>query len=161
MKTPFGHLVLVLLLVGSISAYSQDYRIKATLIRQFCKYLNWPTAKETITIGAIGNSPVFDELLQMSKGTNLTVVKLDMESLLKCDMLFIPASQDEYFDLILSKISQSPIVTITETVMLAEKGSAFTFYLDGDKLRFVLNKKALDRQNIKVSSTLISLAKVI
>lgn len=130
----------------------------------FTKYMEWPDDKQPIVIGVLGNSPVLLALERsaQTKGGAFRVVKIaTMDEVDQCDMLFLPREQNRNLRLVTQKTRGKSILIVTEDATLATKGANVSFYVEQDKLRFVINQKATASKNIRVSSALLSMAKVI
>lgn len=148
----------------AISTYAQDLsKYHALFIGKFIDYIEWPDGKTNLTIGVVGDSNVYEEL-QASLGqrgkANIKKVTGASDAI-DCQVIFIPASQSKLFDAINSATSGKGILLVTESEQFARKGASISFYLEEGKLRFMLNESAAKERDLKVSSGLVSLAKVI
>jgi hypothetical protein len=163
--------ILSLLLCGLMMAgvrnnvEAQDLsKFQALFMTKFIDYVNWPKGNDNLVIGVMGNSGVLNELqtLLQSKGKNATVKKLNSAAeVSSCDMLFIPADQAKLFETINSTTAGKNVLIISETENLAALGSVITFYTDGGKLRFIINKGAASARSLQISGSLLSMAKLI
>lgn len=152
--------IAILLLTVSSSVCAQESKYKALYLFNFTKYIDW--SEESITIGVVGNSPVLLELKSVIKqNPKVKLLKISgSESIDQCDMVFLPEAQSRNFDLIQSKIESSTLL-ITEDESLIDRGAAMAFFLENDKLKFVVNRGALDATGMKMSATLLSKAKLV
>jgi hypothetical protein len=62
---------------------------------------------------------------------------------------------------VIAKVAGKPTMVITDKNGLGEKGSNINFKTVGGKLKFELNQAAFDKNKLKVSSQLVSMAIVI
>lgn len=159
MKKIIPYIVIMLLTVSS-SVYGQESKYKALYLFNFTKYIDW--SSENITIGVIGNSPVLLELESLVKqNQNVKLLKISgSESIDQCDMVFLPEAQSRNFDLIQSKIRASTLL-VTEDESLIPRGAAMAFYLENDKLKFIVNRGAMNATGMKMSNALLSKAKLV
>lgn len=145
------------------SASAQESKFKALFIQKFIEYTNWPDDRNEVVIGVFGNSQV---LLELEKSSNskrrYTIVKIaGAGDIVKCDVIYLPEAQNRNFDLVLQATSNKSVLVITDNASFAEKGSCISFYLEDSKLKFIVNQMAMKKANLRVSSALLSLAKVI
>lgn len=161
MKKIIPYFMVLLLLLSSGSLIAQESKYKALYLFNFTKYMEWSGDK--VTIGIIGNSPVLLELESLAKrNAKIELLKISgSESVGLCDMIFLPEAQTRNFDLIQSKIGSTATVLVAENESLISKGAEMAFYKENDKLRFIVNKSALDEAGVKMSSSLLYKAKVV
>jgi hypothetical protein len=62
---------------------------------------------------------------------------------------------------ILRALKGTGILTIGDFEGFAEQGGAFNFYLEEGKVRFEINDCAARRENLKISSKLLRLARIV
>ena len=139
-------------------------KYQAVFMYNFTRYIEWPTAKQPLVIGVMGNSPVLLELERSAKtkGDAFRVVKVaTMDEVDKCDMIFLPKEQSRNLSLVVKKTQGKSILIVTEDAELASRGANISFYVENDKLRFIINQEATNSRDIQVSSKLLAMAKVI
>ncbi|WP_420318907.1 YfiR family protein [Ekhidna sp.] len=151
------------LLVSSLgmNASAQVGKFQALYLVNFTKNLDWPG--ENVTIGVVGNSKALIELESLvSKYPNISIKKISgSESIRDCQLIFLPTAQSRNISLIQSKIGSLPIVLVAEDRSLVSEGAEIGFYMEGNKLKFVINKSALDDSGISASEKLLSVAKIV
>ncbi len=141
--------------------YSQVNKFQALYLINFTKNIEF--SSDNITIGVVGNTKTLIELESLvAKYPNISLRKIaGTESIDKCQMIFLPSAQTRNFDLIQNKIGSLPIVLVSEDQSLASKGAEMSFYMEGNKLKFVVNKSAFSDAGIVVGDKLLAIAKVI
>jgi len=171
-----------LLLALSFSAFpkstsaeetSREYILKAGFIYNFTKFIKWPDGIERsikakgITLCLVGEDP-FGEILDRlsnkieAKGKNLTIRRQPTKDALQsCHILFISQSEKSRLKEIIEKAERRPILLIGETPGYAQNGVMINFYIEGNRIKFEINKQALERRGLKVSSELLDLARII
>ncbi|MEM9858301.1 MAG: YfiR family protein [Bacteroidota bacterium] len=161
-------LFLVFLSIGCTKVSAQNYQLHSVYIYSFIKYVEWPaTSQGDFIVGVYGDSPVYDHLLKMAAvkkagDRNIKIQKISaMESIADLEMLFVSNKQSDEFDTIKEQLAGSSTLIITESNGLGEEGSNINFVEMSGKLKFELNRAAMERQNLKVSSELTALAIVI
>lgn len=146
---------------------SANAKIKATLIYNFTKYIDWPEKyKEgNFVIGVLGTTPFYNDLSTLLSKKNVGEQKFEIKSFSSvesisgnCHILFIPAAQSNLVPDLLKKMKGKSTLIVTEKPGMAKQGSGINFVVENNKQRFELNKANIEKYDMKVSSTLASLA---
>ena len=153
---------------------SKEYPIKAICIRNFIQFVEWPATSfpgvgAPIVIGVLGEDPFGDVLDEGMRGETVNnrplVVKRSrrVEELKCCHVLFISKSEEGRLDQILAALAGGGggVLTIGETDGFARRGGIINLFLQGNKVRFEINIDAANRSGLKISSQLLSLAKIV
>ncbi|MEP1032342.1 YfiR family protein [Ekhidna sp.] len=155
--------LITILLISSAGTrlYSQVNKFQALYLINFTKNINW--SSDNITIGVVGNTKTLIELESLvAKYPNISLKKIaGTESIDKCQIIFLPSAQSRNFELIQNKIGSLPIILVSEDESLADKGAEIAFYMEGNKLKFILNKSALNSAGVNVGEKLFAIGKVI
>ncbi|MCC5932452.1 MAG: YfiR family protein [Cyclobacteriaceae bacterium] len=166
-------LIFVLMLTGMFwqqDLCAQKATYQSVFIYNFTKYIKWPAefADNKIQIAVLGNSDVFTSLHEMaekkshSAGIQLNVVKINsLDELSNCHVLFIPDRQSNKLDEVNEKTQGKNILIVTEKNGMAAQGAVINFIEEGGKLKFELNQEQAEKRGLKVSGSLISLAKIV
>jgi len=161
-------IIITLILMAALcwftqSANAQEAKYYALFVAKFSDYIQWPNAKTPIVIGVYGNQEIITELEGFtSKKQNIQIAIINsIQDVNKCQIVFLGDAMKGEFESIRASIDKKEILLVTENENFAERGAAISFYLDGTKLRFRLNKRTIETQNLKVSGSLLSLADVI
>lgn len=163
-------LILVLclcFLAPAQEARAQDVeKVQAIFILNFTKYIQWPATSGEMTIGVFGNSRVLLELNSLAAkkaDLKVNIIKIASESeIASCDVIFIPEEQYRNLSTIESAVNGNAVLIVTETEMpIQESKGGIGFYMENNKLKFVINRSHIEDKNMKVSNNLLGLAKVI
>ena len=153
--------------VGSVLTAAQDvpleYRLKAAFLYNFVKYVEWPEPRGTsIKICVAGQNPFGTILDDLLRNERVRGARLSTETILEpapgCDVIFAPRTSN--FPAYL-RTSNLPILTVGESPRFIELGGIVNFYLEDDKVRFEINRAAADRANLRISSRLLQLARLV
>lgn len=151
----------------------REYTIKAAFLYHFLTYIDWPQGtfsdeKQPFVIGVFGTDPfgtVLDKIAATKnvEGRPIEIRRLDVvEKLTECHIVFVAATVVETTQKeILSLLANSHILCVGETENFVQQGGAAQFFVEGNKVRFAFNTDAVDRSNLKVSSKLLTLAKIV
>ncbi|PZX19388.1 uncharacterized protein DUF4154 [Breznakibacter xylanolyticus] len=157
-------LVMVLVTI-SVGASAQKEKFKALFIYNFTKNVDWPAQLKNnqFVIGVIGNSQMAAELQTIAltqKVGNLPIKVVNSASpdeLEFCHLVFLSSSKTAQLPNLLGKLSGKQTLVITDGKNLATKGSAISFIQDGDKLKFEISRRNIEKQGLKSSSALANL----
>jgi hypothetical protein len=161
--------IIFLFLAIYASAQNINYKLASLYVYNFTKYIDWPPKdkSEFFIIGVYGETPAFDEFKKMAytkkevSGKKIVVEKIsEIKDLEGCDIIYIPASQSHRLKEIKDLLRGRSILIITEKPGMAHRGAGINLFLDEDddnKLKFELNKGAIESTGLHVSSQLVNL----
>jgi hypothetical protein len=149
-----------------------EYQVKAAYLFNFLKFVEYPGESFTdslapIVIGVVGDDPFGDALPQVVLGKTVQgrdlVIRLyrNGEDLRGAHILFISASERKRLPMILSGLRGSSVLTVSDAAGFLEAGGMIQFLNENDRVRFAINVDATSRAKLKMSSKLLSLAKVV
>lgn len=161
--------LIVAFLMASGVAVAQDrpmHEVYSMMVFNFIKYVQWPDHDQSgeFVIGVIGNSDVYATLNSWyggkAKGSKTYVIKKfgSAAEMSDCHVVFIDKSKSGEFDSVNKKVKGRGTLVVTDRSGLGQKGSCINFTTVDAKLRFELNQQAVEASNLKVSSTLSSMA---
>jgi YfiR/HmsC-like len=175
--TKVSTIFILVTLIFYNTAYTQipqttEAQLKAAYLFNFLKFVQWPdsvfdTQDSPIVIGILGKDPfgsVIDELVKNEKiGSHPIIVKRykNINEVKSCNALYVSSSEGTVLQTLSKDIGTSPILTVSDIDNFSVNGGDIGFYTEGDKLRFTINIKTLQRSDLKVSSKLLRLAKVV
>lgn len=152
--------------VNSCKAQEVNYKSYSIYVYNFIKYIEWPTNIKTgsFSIGIIGDSPVYEELLQLAaskKANGQTIIIKKFASIEEadyCEILYISSSKSSLLKKALEKTAAVPTLVVAEREGLAKKGAGINFVtLDDDVLKFEVNKKVIEDHSLKIPKILVTL----
>ncbi|ELR70911.1 hypothetical protein C900_03346 [Fulvivirga imtechensis AK7] len=166
---PLSLVFFSLCLLMAFSSYGKERsakedRVKSLVIFSITKYVQWPDDDNEIVIGILSDDQellrTFNEIASQRSSARKIVIKSfsSLENALKkSDLLFIPHEMSAAVENI-SEINTQNVLIVTEKEGLAKHGSAINFVTVDGKLRFEMNKKAVERSGLRVSSKLAEMA---
>jgi YfiR/HmsC-like len=159
------------------NSYSQtqkeiEYKLEAAYLLHFLQFVEWPDSvfeneKSPLVITILGDDPfgnILDEITKSEKiGEHSIIIKRvhSLNNLRFCNVLYISSSERENFKSILKHIDSAPVLTISDIDDFSEQGGNISFYLEENKIRFAINIQTLKQADLKVSSKLLRLAKIV
>jgi hypothetical protein len=163
-------------LVNPLQVHAQDalseYQVKAAYLFNFLKFVEWPEESfadplAPIVIGVVGEDPFGNALPQVVIGKTVQgrdlVIRIYRpgEDLRGAHILFISASERKRLPTILSSLRGSSVLTVADTAGFLDAGGMIQFLNENGRVRFAINVDATGRAKLKMSSKLLSLAKVV
>jgi hypothetical protein len=147
-------------------------QVEAAFVFNFTKFVEWPTSAfaddgAPLVIGILGDdplTPVIEEMIQgeAAHGRPLRVQRAnDAKELLGCHVVFIARSRSEHLAETLRTLSTRPILTVSDVDGFEQAGGMVQFYLEGTKLRFLIDPGAAQAAGLKVSAQLLTVGKVV
>lgn len=151
----------------AMAAPASEYDVKAAFIYNFAKFVDWPgRVGGEIRLCVIGRDP-FGGILDSVKGRPVQDRKLDVRyldsaaNLAECQMAFISASQDKNLEKIVSQARSHGVLVISDNEGYAKRGAMINLYVEDGKVRFEINLSSIEASGLKVSSKLLSLARLV
>lgn len=143
--------------------------IKAAYLYKFLAYVDWPPAAFPQTdapyvIGVVGDEAVAGELVRISAGRTVNNRRLVVRQLKPGDpltgihMLYIGAGDAARQAQMLKQAQQKPVLTVTDGGDEAPSGSVINFRMIDARIRFDVYLVAAERNDLKLSSRLLSVA---
>ncbi|MBX2958896.1 MAG: YfiR family protein [Flavobacteriales bacterium] len=141
-------------------------KIKAVFIYNFTKYIEWPAPYKEgdFTIGVIGETSLYSELIKMTETKKVANQTLDVKKynslaeVSKCHILYVCKDKSDQLSEIVKKIKNNSTLIVTEENGLADKGAGINFIIKENRQKFELNKGNVEKYKLKVSSNLEALA---
>jgi hypothetical protein len=146
-----------------------EYQLKAAFLYNFARFVEWPpeafeNPSQAFVFCVLGEDPfghALDEVLDGRKieGRVLTVRRIsDARRARGCRLLFVSSSEPKSVLAVLAGIGDPGLLTVGESDSPAAEGMIIDFTLEDGKIRFVINAAGAERERLRVSSRLLSLA---
>jgi len=155
-------LLLLVLLIPAGWGEENEAEVKAALLYNFAKYVEWPDSGRTrgpLVFGIVNSDGVAESLQRISVGRTVAgrevrVVVVDPAEVHKeVDVLFIGGNDDR------GEVPRAiGLLSVGESPRFLERGGAITFVRREAKVRFDINVEAATRAELRISSALIGLA---
>lgn len=155
------------------SELNREYAIKAAYLYQFGRYVQWPAEsfadnQSPLVIGLLGPDPFGGILNEISRTKRLEgrpiVVRqfASMADYTPCHILFVNAVvTPEEKTAAIQHTRGKPVLLVGEEPGFAERGGTINFFLEENRIRFEINTEVARQNQLKISSKLLSLAKIV
>lgn len=148
-----------------------EYSVKAAYLYNFAKFVKWPAEMFAdpslpLTICIFGRDP-FGSSLDIVKDKTVMGKKLlinrytRIEELKDCHIMFISPSEEKNLSIILEKVKDMHILTVSDMDGFAQRGGTINLIRIKNKIHFEINIDAAQRSGLQISSRLLQLAKII
>jgi hypothetical protein len=155
----------------AIASFSEEYEVKAAFIYNFSKFIDWPEEAspkegEAFVIGLLGENPFGDHLKNLKNhkvnGRRIEIQEYTLiEDARHCHILFISNSERKNIQKILGKLTGKHILTVSDIAGFTDQGGMIDFIIAKDKIAFVINRGAMEKEGLEPNSQLLKLAKKI
>lgn len=152
---------------------NREYAIKAAYLYQFGRYVQWPSDTfpnddTPLVIGVLGDNPFGTVLEEIARTKRIDgrpiIVRLfaTAHEYSRCHILFLSASlSPQQKAAAIKKARKSAILLVGEEPGFAEQGGVVNFFVDENRVRFEINVAVASEEQLKISSKLLSLAKIV
>lgn len=151
------------------SAFADDrveYAVKAGNIGNIVGFVTWPggkiASKETkIEICVLGDNPILNisNIIQKKYPTISLVKEARISNVSShCQALFIGTTESEEYDDAVNALKGKPVLTISDAPDFIERGGMVMLLSQGGKVRFVINKGAMERATLHPDTLLLESA---
>jgi hypothetical protein len=149
-----------------------EYEMKALFLYNFAKFVEWSdrpfeSPTQAITICVAGQDPFGHWLRDTVKGRLIDgrpLIVAHISNIAEagfCRMLFIASSEENRLPALLAGVSAKGILTIADSDRATEQGVMINFILEGGKVHFEINPGAAESEKLRISSKLLSLARIV
>lgn len=157
---------------GASAHTAREYQVKAALVYNFARFVQWPglafpSDKAPVRICVIGNDP-FDGALEEAiraktvSGRPLVTTGIsDPNQAVGCQILFVSSSERKRLPAIFRALPPAGVLTIGDIQGFAAKGGIVNLKLESGRVRLEINVKAAERQNLQISSRVLTLAEIV
>jgi len=155
--------------LDSGAAVPREYQIKAAFLYNFTKFVEWPAGRfaspdSPIVIGILLDNPFGDALEAIVKNRKVNNRPIDVRIVTTAaeataaHILFAGAGQDTRMAAMIDTLRKGSVLTVGESPAFAAYGGVIDFVVEGDKVRFAINRESGQRAGLKISAQLLKLA---
>lgn len=173
--TRFALAVLLALVCVAQGSNVSEYAVKADYLSNFAENVRWPKSAfadpgSPIVLGILGDDPFGKTLDDVVKGKTaaghtLSVKRFgnfdkdQLDDLKTCQILFISDSEQDNVREILTALSGTHLLTVSEIDQFPKMGGIIQFTQDGDLIGLVINPKTAVSAGLRLSAELMKVSK--
>ena len=157
--------VAALISAGAAALATSEYQLKAVFLFNFAQFVEWPAqafdeSTSSLNVCIVGNDPFGSELEAVMQGESvggrpLVVERLtNLETTQSCHLLYVNQPEHQLRET-LQMLKGKPVLTVGETQAFMDSGGMIRFNMDGKKIRLIINPKAADEAQLRLSSKLL------
>jgi hypothetical protein len=146
-----------------------EYHVKAAFLFHFAQLVEWPAdtpsdGSNALFLCTLGDDPFHGDLERTIEGKKigsqtLRIRHVKPSQVQGCNLLFIGKGEDARLVMIFAALRNMPVLTVGETDDFLGAGGMIRLCLEGQKVRFEINRQAADAARLRISSQLLLLAK--
>lgn len=142
--------------------------VKAAFLYNFTKFVEWPAnafegPRSPFRVCVFADAAFRRDLEGMlageSVGARPVTVSADPREVRGCHVAYFGTAAMERASQLLPSLRQTPVLTVGEGPRFLEQGGLIAFALEQNRVRFDVNKAAMDRSGLVVSSKLLRVAR--
>ncbi|MCI0568383.1 MAG: YfiR family protein [Acidobacteria bacterium] len=144
-----------------------EYQVKAAFLYNFAKFVEWPDpASGPIRLCIVGDDPFGSNLEVTVRGKTISGHPIEIRRMNRgdnprdCQIAFIRATEREARS-VLELLQGASTLTVGESPNFARDGGMINFVLEDKRVHFEINPGAAQRARLKISSRLLSLARIV
>jgi len=149
-----------------------EVSLKSAFLYKFIHYADWPdqafaAVQDPIAVCVVEQQAFADALESAVSGRiaherPVVVRRVASPSEIGgCHVLFVGALEPERIEQLIARVSDQPTLTIGDTEGFAQRGGMINFTRRGSRLGFEINRGAVRRAGLDLSSQLLKLAELI
>lgn len=147
---------------------SGENAVKSAFLYNFTKFVDWPANafegtqspfRVCVFADAAFRRDLESMLVNESVGLRRVTVAADPKDVRGCHLAYFGAGASDRAAQLLPSLRQSPVLTVGEGQRFVEMGGLIAFALEQNRVRFDVNKPAMDRAGLVVSSKLLRVAR--
>jgi hypothetical protein len=150
----------------SFADIKSEYQVKATYLCAFFKYINFNDNRKEYHIGVIGENPFrghlkkYDGKLYNGRKIIVHLFGKDIDKAIKqkCHILYISNSEQLNQKVIIQKVDNPKILTVSDNKWFLSAGGAINLIILDKKVGWELNESLIKKKDLKVSSKILRLA---
>ena len=145
--------------------------LAAAFLFNFVRYTTWPAdvmpAGSPIVVCISGSDWVADALVQLTRNRLVDGHVLSIRrdgpdrSLDGCHVVYGAALDAAHGQALVRAASGRAILTVSDSVDFAQRGGVANFFIEDGRMRFAVNPAAAERARLRISSRLLTLAKMV
>lgn len=149
-----------------------EYVLKAGLLYNFAKYVEWPEAAfekpdSPLVVGIVGADPFGPRIDAAFKDKTVKNRRLEIRryadagALERCHLVFVPRSDADRLPALLEKVRDWPVLTVGETEAFPAGGGMVGILVENRKPRLLVNPQAAERARLVIDSKLLRVSTIV
>jgi hypothetical protein len=153
------------LLAAPAGAQVDERALKAAYLFNFIQFTQWPVPPdEPFRLCVLGHTPLDEQLTKLEGKPVLGGLHISVRHVTPanrspgCHALYLDDSQRAQAEEVLGRLASAPVLTITDSDGLADRGMMIEIHKRDARLGFEVNLKVARRANLNFSARMLKLA---
>lgn len=165
--TLFCSITLTLFSLPACYAQEVNEKMVPVFIYNFTKYIEWPdNGRNEFIIGIVGNTSIehFEKMTKSNtiKGQKISLKRMNsVNDIGNCQMIYVPTTELNHLKEYVEACKDKSTLLVSCKAGLIRKGVDIGLFIDeedGFKTKFEINRGKMEKQGLKISKELLSLA---
>lgn len=144
--------------------------LRAAFLYNFAKFTEWPgeaAATSPLTLCVVDDVAVESALAELVGGSVINGRPVAISHgasgarLRACHLLYIGEASDDRMTSVLEELQGAPVLTVSTGDGFVRLGGMVGLFVEEGRMRFAINPDAAQRAGVKLSSRLLTLAKIL
>jgi hypothetical protein len=146
-----------------------EYEVKAAYLYKLGKFVEWPdnltsSTDKSFPICVLGQDPFGTTFDRTIAGESINGKKVATKRVARpydavsCRIVFISSSEENRLKEILTVLSKTSVLTVSDMPRFTERGGMVQFVVDSNRVRFEVNLTSAERAGLTLSSQLLKVA---
>lgn len=143
--------------------------LKAAVLYQLVNYVEWPSdeQKRTLRISVLGDEGLLESLVETfadpdGDGRDYEIVPAaSVDELVRSDVIYVGDGFAGSLNEVLVRVGADATLVVGESDGFAAAGGMINFFFEDQMLRFEVNRSALDRAKLFLSSRVLALSRIV
>lgn len=141
-------------------------RIKTAYVYNFAKFIEFNSDDKTIRMCVPGKDDLGGTILNLNRRTaqgREIVVRRDvpLDQLKDCHMVFVSEAEARLLPVVARQLGSVPVLLVSDGRQAVDQGAHLALVYNDDRVEFDVNLQNLQKSNIKVSSQMLKLARMV
>lgn len=162
-------LIVTFLLLSTLHATSSEDELKAVVVGKFSHFIKWMDEDNykyfVITVFKNHSFDTYLDTIYEHKRIHKKPIKIryvdNIEEVGFTHILYVTKHSQEEQKAILDYAQENSILTISENSGFAQRGGVIQLYFISQKIHLKINNEVAKKSNLKISSSLLSIAKIV
>jgi hypothetical protein len=154
--------------VASAQSASES-TLKAAFVYNFAKFAEWPAdapPTDALTICVVGDIAIANALEETVRGRTINgrkvrVSRPAVDGIRSCHVVYLAGFDASGAQQIVDDLKSAPVLTVGDREQFAQSGGIAGLFVEQNRMRFAINVEAAQRCRLRISSRLLSLAKIV
>ncbi len=140
-----------------------DVHVRAAFLLNVANFVRWPDASRPLVIGVVGDDPLASALSQMTKRRSIDGRSIEVRTMGAaewpggCDVVYVGNLNDQDAAAFLARM-EGPVLSVGLTTRFLRDGGIMRIFIEGERMRFQVNRRRAADVGLQLSSQLLSLA---